>query len=216
MKKSLILILLVILLLMAGCSVKPVQQTQMPGSVEQESASVEETEPEETVISDETLEEADTQQEITDEAASAEEETKFQDYIYLPNEEFTALVKEPTDTEIVDVRQLVDQLVTRGVLPEGTAILSLLVRDSGSSYPYVDSTSKYVVGSQWIELDISSQFLQALDGRTAEQEALIMASLTNTLLGYFGLEEMTISCEGKQIETPNARYNYDLVFTEIE
>lgn len=136
--------------------------------------------------------------------------------IYLPNEDFTGLVKESVGEEITDVRQLVSLLVERQVLPEGTSILSLVVRDSSSFYPYVDNTTKYVVGSQWIELDMSGQFLQAFENVSAEQEALVMASLTNTLLGYYGLKEMTILCEGAHIETAHDRYDYDLTFQAVE
>lgn len=90
------------------------------------------------------------------------------------------------------------------VLPEGTEINHLFKNDDGI-----------------IEVDVSSEFITNMNaGSTGE--ILFLASLSNTLLQYYGAEELLLTVDGEQYESGHIlleegetiKFNYEIVNEE--
>lgn len=137
-------------------------------------------------------------------------------WLYLPNDDYSGLIKEPVTWDVTNVRFLVMMLVQRGVLPEDTGIRAVNIRDTSAVESMEGEHTKYVVGERWLELDMTGQFMKAFTEVSEQKEELIIASLTNTVLDFFDMEEMTLLCRGEIVETSHRIYDDILPFRVID
>jgi len=113
--------------------------------------------------------------------------------LYLPNEDVSGFVtkEEPTDGTAADI---VEKLVKEGALPEGCALLS-----------FEDGTA-----------DMNEAFGNAVKNTGSSEEYTKIGSVVNTLLGFYELEEITLTVEGETLETGHNIYDYPLAFFEAQ
>jgi len=112
---------------------------------------------------------------------------------YLPNEDADGfVVKEGlTDGKAED---LVALLVAEGALPEGCALLSFDLDNATA--------------------DMNAAYGRAISNTGTAGEYMLLGSLANTLLIFFGLDEIAVTVEGQHIETGHEIYDYPLRFFE--
>ena len=141
-----------------------------------------------------------TQPETTtqDEATTQEETTPAPQGItlYLPNENADGFDTKQAQTD-GSIEDIVALLVAEGALPEGCAPLSFQPDDE--------------VGAR---LDMNDAFRQAVSSTGTTGEYLRFGSLVNTVLKYYGLEQVYITAQGKVIESGHAIYDEPLRFYE--
>ncbi len=136
-------------------------------------------------------------------APAAEQETEQAEQtktvtLYLPDEQGEAVV--PTQTEVSfggqdEAAALLAALVGEGVLPAEVAVGSL-TREEGN-----------------LTLDLNSAFAEALSASGSTGENMIMASVVDTYLAYYGAASLLITVDGGTLETGHAIY--DEPFTQI-
>ena len=118
--------------------------------------------------------------------------------LYLPDEQGEAVV--PTQTEVSfggqdEAAALLAALVGEGVLPAEVAVGSL-TKEEGN-----------------LTLDLNSTFAEALSASGSTGENMIMASVVDTYLAYYGAASLLITVDGGTLETGHAVY--DEPFTQI-
>lgn len=113
--------------------------------------------------------------------------------LYLPNETADAFL---TSSMILkDTPQdIINELSSQGALPEGIRVLGF---DEGKG-----------------ALDLSQEFLDALSTSGTAGEWLLIGSVVNTFLEHYGLEELTVTCEGETMETGHTVYDSPLSYFE--
>lgn len=136
-------------------------------------------------------------------APAAEQETEQAEQtktvtLYLPDEQGEAVV--PTQTEVSfggqdEAAALLAALVGEGVLPAEVAVGSL-TQEEGN-----------------LTLDLNSAFAEALSASGSTGENMIMASVVDTYLAYYGAASLLITVDGGTLETGHAVY--DEPFTQI-
>lgn len=136
-------------------------------------------------------------------APAAEQETEQTEQtktvtLYLPDEQGEAVV--PTQTEVSfggqdEAATLMAALVGEGVLPAEVAVRSL-AQEEGN-----------------LTLDLNAAFAEALSTSGTTGENMIMASVVDTYLAYYGAASLRITVDGETLETGHAVY--DEPFTQI-
>ena len=119
--------------------------------------------------------------------------------LYLPDEQAESVV--PTETEISvsgedEAADLMAALVEQGVLPAEAAVNSLTKDDNNN-----------------LTLDVNAAFAEALSGSGTAGETMIVASVADTFLAYYGAASLLITVDGGTLETGHALY--DERFTQI-
>lgn len=119
--------------------------------------------------------------------------------LYLPDEQAESVV--PTETEISvsgedEAADLMAALVEQGVLPAEVAVNSLTKDDNNN-----------------LTLDVNAAFAEALSGSGTAGETMIVASVADTFLAYYGAASLLITVDGGTLETGHALY--DESFTQI-
>lgn len=119
--------------------------------------------------------------------------------LYLPDEQAESVV--PTETEISvsgedEAADLMAALVEQGVLPAEAAVNSLTKDDNNN-----------------LTLDVNAVFAEALSGSGTAGETMIVASVADTFLAYYGAASLLITVDGGTLETGHALY--DEPFTQI-
>lgn len=119
--------------------------------------------------------------------------------LYLPDEQGESVV--PTETEIAvsgdnEAADLMAGLAQAGVVPEDTAV-NALEKDENNN----------------LTLDVNAAFAEALSGSGTAGETMIMASVADTFLAYYGAASLLITVDGGTLETGHAIY--DEPFTQI-
>lgn len=104
--------------------------------------------------------------------------------LYASNEDATALRVEFIDAEHATPQMVVDELVRRGVQPEGLKVIEFAVE-------------RERVGS----LKVSEEFKDALSSTGTTGELILCATICYTFLDTFGLDELSFTCEGAPFET---------------
>ena len=87
-------------------------------------------------------------------------------------------------------------LVEQGVLPAEVAVNSLTKADSND-----------------LTLDVNAAFAEALSGSGTAGETMVIASVADTFLAYYGAASLLITVDGGTLETGHALY--DEPFTRI-
>ena len=128
---------------------------------------------------------------------TAQEQTKTVT-LYLPDEQGESVV--PTETELTikesdEAAALVAALADNGVFPAEVAVNSLQQRDGA------------------LTLDLNEAFAQALSSSGSTGETMVMASVVDTFLAYYGAASLVITVDGNTLETGHALY--DEPFTRI-
>ena len=109
--------------------------------------------------------------------------------LYLPNEDVSGFVtkEEPTDGTAAGI---IEKLVEEGALPEGCALISF---EDGMA-------------------DMNEAYGNAVKNTGSSEEYTTIGCVVNTLLEFYGLEEITLIVEGKPLETGHDTYDYPLTF----
>lgn len=128
---------------------------------------------------------------------TAQEQTKTVT-LYLPDEQGEAVV--PTETELTikesdEAAALVAALAENGVFPAEVAVNSLQQQDNA------------------LTLDLNGAFSEALSSSGSAGETMVMASVVDTFLAYYGAKSLLITVDGNTLETGHALY--DEPFTRI-
>lgn len=118
--------------------------------------------------------------------------------LYLPDTQ--AEYVEQTDCEITIIDEdvagaLISALVEQGALPEGTAVKAFSKEEN------------------ILTLDLNQTFGDAVSNSGTAGETMLMASVADTFLAYYGAESLMITAEGQTIETGHTVY--DMPFTQI-
>ena len=96
-----------------------------------------------------------------------------------------------------DPQIILDRLIEVGVLPEGTALLSLEIQES------------------CLHLDFNDPFLNHLYTMGTAGERMMMGSVVNTFLSaYPEADRITITVNGQIIESGHVVYDFELTFFE--
>lgn len=119
--------------------------------------------------------------------------------LYLPDEQGESVV--PTETEITvsgdnEAADLMAALAQAGAVSEDTAV-NALEKDENNN----------------LTLDVNAAFAEALSGSGTAGETMIMASVVDTFLAYYGAASLLITVDGGTLETGHAIY--DEPFTQI-
>lgn len=118
--------------------------------------------------------------------------------LYLPGEQ--AEYVEQTECEITIADEdvagaLIAALVEQGALPEGVAVKAFSKEEDA------------------LKLDLNQAFADAVSSSGSAGETMLMASVADTFLVYYGAASLTITAEGQPIETGHTIY--DEPFTQI-
>ena len=133
--------------------------------------------------------------------------------LYLPNDSADGflVVRETVDAT---AQGLADALIARGVLPEGTAVESFATHSDGVETREGDMV-RYEVGDVSLSLDLSEEFLGALENAGTSGETVVLGSVVNTFLTAYHAVEMTLTCGGAAVETGHGVYDGPLAFFDL-
>ncbi len=118
--------------------------------------------------------------------------------LYLPDEQAEYVEETKMEVKITgeDVAgALIAALVEQGALPEGTAV------------------KKFSKEENVLMLDLNQAFADALMESGTSGETMILASIVDTFLVYYGAASLTLTAEGQTLETGHAIY--DEPFTQV-
>lgn len=127
------------------------------------------------------------EEELTDETLEQKEVT-----IYYGNGASEMLSSEKTAMEQVTAEKLIEALLRHNIVSLGTKVNSFEEEDAD--------------GVKKLKLDLSKTFREYLKTMTQEGEKIIISSVAATFLEAYGAEEITITVEGKALETEHASY----------
>jgi spore germination protein GerM len=114
--------------------------------------------------------------------------------LYLPNDNADGFVTQDAATD-GSAAHIVSLLVEQGALPEGCALLAFSTNGTSGT------------------ADMNAAYGQAVNQGTTG-EYLRLGAVVNTLLVFFELDELTITIEGKMLETGHESYDHPLRFHE--
>lgn len=112
--------------------------------------------------------------------------------IYYGNGASEMLSSEKTAMEQVTAEKLIEALLRHNIVSLGTKVNSFEEEDAD--------------GVKKLKLDLSKTFREYLKTMTQEGEKIIISSVAVTFLEAYGAEEITITVEGKALETEHASY----------
>ena len=115
--------------------------------------------------------------------------------LYLPNSNADGWVTKPSTTD-GSAQHIVSLLVAEGALPEGCAVLS------------------FEPSSTTISVDMNDAFFQAINNTGTTGERLQMGSLVNTLLTFYGAQEITVTVDGGSFSSGHTVYDSPQRFYE--
>lgn len=127
------------------------------------------------------------EEELTDEKSEQKEVT-----IYYGNGASEMLSSEKAAMEQVTAEKLIEALLRHNIVSLGTKVNSFEEEDAD--------------GVKKLKLDLSKTFREYLKTMTQEGEKIIISSVAATFLEAYGAEEITITVEGKALETEHASY----------
>ena len=115
--------------------------------------------------------------------------------LFLPNENADGFVEVCERVEVTP-QSVIDALIARGALPEGTKVLEF--RQEGGH----------------LVLDLSREFEAALCSMGTSGEAMLTGSLANTMLTCWGADTLLFTCEGEIVESGHVIYDFPLTARE--
>ena len=128
-----------------------------------------------------------------------EKEPAAQATLYLPNENADGFDTEQVELTEDSPQALVDALIERGALPEGTEVLGEFDRSA-----------------QTPTVDLSQEFADAMASTGTTGESMLMGSLVNTFLYYYGIDSISVTAQGQVIETGHTEYSQPMGVFEME
>lgn len=112
--------------------------------------------------------------------------------LFLPNDSADGLVEESASIEVTGseekAEELVQVLAANDALPDGTETVSVTWKDGK------------------LTVDLNTAFADGLMQSGTAGETMILASLVNTLWAYYEPEELTLTANGKPLETGHNIY----------
>ena len=115
--------------------------------------------------------------------------------LYLPDADAETLVMTPVEIEATP-QSIVDALIAQGALPEGIAV---------RAFALIQAPNETEIRSG--RLDLSQTFADALAASGTAGETMLMGSVVDTFLDYYGLHELSVTCKGATIETGHQIYD---------
>ena len=125
--------------------------------------------------------------------------------LWVPDGSASYLVEQPATVEN-GPQGLVDGLIRYGALPEGVRVLSYCTEDNGTE-EVKDGVAVYTLGEPEGYLNLSAEFGEAMNSTGTAGELMLMSSVVNTFLEQYHLERLTVTVEGKTLETGHAVYD---------
>ena len=116
--------------------------------------------------------------------------------IYLPNDNADGFEVETVETYVIDPESVLQELQTRGALPETVAI------NSFSSE-----------GAQ-LNIDFNRAFRDLICSMGTAGELMITGSVVNTYLSAFQADSVFFTVDGEILESGHVIYDFPLTFTE--
>jgi len=123
------------------------------------------------------------------------EPTKLPVVLYLPNANVDGFINKAALTDGT-ANDIVALLVKEKALPAGSAALSFTTNAADKS----------------CKLDMNAAYGNAVSNTGTTGEYMLLGSLVNTMLVFYGMEKITITIEGKTLTTGHGVYNYPLTF----
>lgn len=136
-------------------------------------------------------------------ASSSDAESPYEEVVlFVPNDTADGLDEknvqvEKTDTPAQEMDEIVQALIGENALPLGTEVKKVSI--SSGENPKM-------------AVDLNRRFADALLGQGSAGETVTMAALVNTIFTYYAPSELTLTAEGKPIET--GHNIYEEAFTE--
>lgn len=130
--------------------------------------------------------------------------------LYLPDENAEYFIPSKVNIERTP-KAVVQALVEAKALPEGTVVDKFMFKESGKAISFEDaysSKSKKLTA----EMDLSKEFLKAMQETGTTGEVMMMGSLVNSLTDCFHLKSIMVYGNGEIIETGHSVYDEPLSF----
>ena len=134
---------------------------------------------------------------VQDPASVSEAESTLTAELYLPNENADGFVTEEVSvSEAADPQELVDLLIRRGALPEGSEILN------------------FAQSGKTLNVSMNRAYCDQVSSTGTAGEEMLLGSLVNTLLTFYEADELNLTCEGEILSTGHNDYDFPLSFYE--
>lgn len=115
-------------------------------------------------------------------------------FIYAPKSDFTGLEREAVDLEAMTEQVLVDCLIERGVLEDGTTVNAFDIEGGEKAGPGV-SADAVETGERIGTLDISK-----MPEVEAAEKTAVLNAIANTFIDNYELDKLTIQVNGESYE----------------
>ena len=112
--------------------------------------------------------------------------------LYVPDAQFNFLMQTQADGEARQAQELLDALISLDALPPNIEVLS---------FSYLNGQGA---------LDLSRPFGDAMAATGTAGEYLMMGGLVNTFLDAYALDGLSVTCQGRVIETGHSIYDQPL------
>lgn len=134
----------------------------------------------------------DIQKQEENEKTEQENQQQKEIKVYFVNEDASGFETEEMELEEVSAENVWNLLVTKGVVPADTEVLSC--------------KEQTIDGGKSLQLDVSEKFSTYLNGQGSSGEYLTVGCICNTFLDAFNGETIRITVDGKKLETGHAEY----------
>ena len=134
--------------------------------------------------------------------------------LYLPNETADGF-EEVSETVKAQPQGIVDALIAHEALPADVVVNSFELDNNGTETQEGDVVSYEVGDTLHIDLDLSAEFAEGLNGMGSTGEGMMLGSLVNTLLSAYNADTITVTCDGAVLETGHNVYDEPLSFMQM-
>lgn len=131
-------------------------------------------------------------------------------FVYSGNEDATGLVQDLEDVEVLDAPSLVNLLIEKGVLEEGTEVISFDTKGAEKIGPGVE-VSETEDGERTGTLNLSK--VPNLD---AAQERIMLTALGNTFIENFELDRLKLLVNGENYSGTSVKQGDNDYLTYVE
>lgn len=108
---------------------------------------------------------------------------------------------------------IIQALVEKGALPEGTEINYFILKDNGQ-YISLDDEGAEISDKLTAEIDLSDYFMDGIQHTGTAGEAMMMGAIVNTMIENFHLQSIMVSANDEVIETGHCIYDEPQTFYE--
>lgn len=184
-------ILVACILVLAGCGKSEPEESREKESQAEALELEDQEDKKDQVTKEDAKEDSKTQQE----PATEQQETVVSSKtvtIYSPNEMADGFVTEEVETSEVTENWVVEQLISKGVIPGNVQALSC--------------TETQEDGTNSIKLDLNQAFADFLQSLGSTGEYMVVGSVCNTFLDAYECSQVQITVEGNALATGHAEY----------